>query len=632
MIYVIYFGIVFILEMIMKLVFFKEIDLVNSMQMILFLMFISLIMATLGSLFKKKINKGLLIIYATIVGFFFSMQLCIKDIFKSFFSLHLFGAAGQVMDFTDEIITLIKDNFFLILIMFIPLILIIVFRKSIEIERISKRNLIINIVLILVVFGVFNLSLLISKKETYSSYNLVYNINDINLSTKKLGVTASFYLDLIKYATDFKESINLVPNKVPGEVIDPSDVVYEPNIVDYDFDSIVGDKTVSSLNEYFKADSGTLKNEYTGMFEGKNLIFFMAETFNGIVVDPVRTPTLYKLVNNGFNFKNFYSPTIYSTLGGEFQELSGLYPASGFINIFKSGENSFPYGIANVFEDIDYKTYAYHDNTYTFQNRYLYLDAFGFDNFKACKNGLEKLMDCTWLASDKEMIDVTFDEYAKSGDKFMTFYATVSGHGDYYLNGEFTKKYVDLVDDSLSEGIRSYLAAQIELDRALELLINKLEDKGILDDTVIVLAGDHHPYYLEIEEINEASSYKKDKVIEVDRSNLIIYNSEMDKVTVDKVGSQIDIIPTVYNLFGINYDSRMFAGRDILSSTPGVGIFQDRSWVSDYGRYYAASGRFELKEGKIVDENYVDDMNALVSSRINLSSMILKSDYYKYLK
>ena len=138
---------------------------------------------------------------------------------------------------------------------------------------------------------------------------------------------------------------------------------------------------------------------------GKNLILFMAESFNEIAVDEKRTPTLYKLVNNGFVFKDFYTPTISSTIGGEFQELTGLIAASGFLSPWKKGENAYPFGIANIFKDMGYATFAYHDHSYTFQNRNKYLKAVGFDNFKACRNGLENLINCNqWPESDVEMI------------------------------------------------------------------------------------------------------------------------------------------------------------------------------------------------------------------------------------
>lgn len=632
-----YFLILFLstifLEITLKLSVYGAIEVVNLVQTCFFTAFVCIILSFVISFFNKFIKKVLMYIIIVLTTVFFAVQLCMIDIFKSFFSFNILGAAGQVLDFYSEMINVVLDNIFVILIMFIPLIVIVLLDKFKKIKRINNINKFIYIGFAIFIFALFNVTLFIDKDSTYSSYNLFYNLDEINLSVKKLGVTTSFYLDIVKFTFDFSEEVVLSSGDIPGnkeeESLDVEDaIVYEFNNLNIEFNYGVSDN-VDTLNDYFSNTSGTQQNEYTSMFEGKNLIYIMAETFNGIVVDEKRTPTLYKLVNEGFNFENFYSPTIYSTIGGEFQLLTGLYPSSGFVSTFKSGDNTFPFGLASVFEKLGYDTFAYHDNSYTFQNRNVYLASLGFNNFLACYNGLELLMDCNWLASDTDMFNVTFDDYSES-DNFLVFYATVSGHGDYYYEGEFSSMYLDLVDDSLSEGIRSYLAAQIELDRALESLMENLEEAGILDDTVIVLAGDHHPYYLSIDEINEASDYEKDAVIEVDRSNLIIYNSSMESVSVEKVGSTLDVLPTVYNLFGIEYDSRLIIGNDILSTTPGLAIFSDRSWVSDYGYYFASSDDFILKENSSVSESYVDEMNSVVSTKISVSSLILSTNYYKY--
>lgn len=635
--FVIYIFLTLYLEIIFKIFVFKSFSFVSFFQLTLFLLFISLILSFLTNLFSKKVNKIILYTAASIISLFYCAQFCINDMFKTFISTHLFGAAGQVMDFIGEGASLVIDNILVILMLLAPLIVLIIFNKKIVIRKSKKKLNIIYGCLILSSFLIFNASLLINKDETYSSYNLVYNLNDVNLTAKKLGVGASFYLEAFKNITNFEEKIVINSSSIPGYT-EPDDeydefdevIVYDYNNLDIDF-NFSGSSSVETLNSYFSGDTGTLQNEYTSLFEGKNLIYIMAETFNEIAVDEERTPTLYKLVNEGFYFENFYTPTIYSTIGGEFQLLTGLYPASGFLNTFKSGTNSFPFGLSTVFENLGYTSYAFHNNTYTFQNRNLYLPSLGFNNFLACGNGLESLIDCDWLQSDSEMFETTFDYYS-SDENFVVFYATVSGHGDYYYSHEFASKYSSLVDDSLSEKIASYLAAQIELDRALEILLENLNSKGILEDTVIVLSGDHHPYYLDIDEINEASSYVKDEVIEVDHSNLIIYNAGTESTTISKVVSQTDILPTVYNLFGINYDSRLIIGKDALSSYPGLAIFGDRSWVSDYGYYFASEDEFVLKSGLSVSDTYVDEMNEYVQTKINVSSLIMSTNYYQYVE
>ena len=113
---------------------------------------------------------------------------------------------------------------------------------------------------------------------------------------------------------------------------------------------------------------------------------------------------------------------------------------------------------------------------------------------------------------------------------------------------------------------------------------------------------------------------------EVNSNNLIIYNSKMKSVTVDKVGMSIDVLPTVLNLFGMEYDSRMIMGKDILSTSTGIAIFKDKSWVTNKGTYYASKGRFV---GEDVDNEYINNINNIVNNRTAISRMIVANDYYR---
>ena len=186
------------------------------------------------------------------------------------------------------------------------------------------------------------------------------------------------------------------------------------------------------------------------------------------------------------------------------------------------------------------------------------------------------------------------------------------------------KEYVDHLD--YNESVKGYLATQIELDKAMELLLNKLEEVGKLDNTVIVLTADHFPYNLNIKDINTLSSYDRDILIEANSNNLIIYNSKMKSTVVDKVGMSIDVLPTVLNLFGMEYDSRIIMGKDILSTSTGIAIFKDKSWVTNKGTYYASKSEFV---GEDVDEEYIQNINNIVNNRTAISRMIVINDYYR---
>lgn len=642
-IFLLYYFILLYLEIVFKI-------LTNSFSLNISLLYIiinafilAFLLTGINTFFKDKINKVLFLISIFLFSFLVAMEYCVYKIFGFYFDLSLLGATDQVISFAGDGIKLILENVLGIMIIFFPFIILLSFHKKIAINQKEKLSCVINVGLSIIFFLIFVLSLNIKKNEEYSAKILYSDVNNIELTIKKMGVIHGFFIDLKRNILGFEEKVTIEINEPDdsdsGEYDngEPS-ITYKYNNLDIDFDSLINstnNETLKQMHEYFKNESGTLQNEYTGMFEGKNLILFMAESFNEIAVDENRTPTLYKLIHEGFDFKNFYTPTISSTIGGEFQELTGLVAASGFLSPWKSGTNSYPMGIANVFKDKGYATFAYHDHNYTFQSRNKYLQALGFTNFKGCRNGLETLMNCKqWPESDVEMINVTVDDYLNSESPFFTYYVTVSGHGDYnWSSTAMGRKHKnEVIDLPYSEKVLAYLAAQIELDQALKALIEKLDEKGILDDTVIALVGDHYPYYLSTAEVNEVASYKKDSVVEINHSNFILWNNAMECIEVEKVGSQIDVLPTIYNLFNIPYDSRLFAGKDILSTEPGLAIFGNLSWVSDYGTYFSSSGKFVPKDNKEIPENYVKITNKKASNRMNISKLIMVNDYYKYIK
>lgn len=636
---ILYFIICLFLEVCFRLLTNNKIFNVSLWYVILFSLFISLLLSIINTSFSPKINKTLFFISLIILGLLFSLHYCIFKIFGFYFDLSLLKATDQVMEFASDGVKLVLKNIGGVLLFFIPLILLGIFHKNLEFKR---RKVKLNLLKLIPTLMVYIL-LLFSYKINKTANKLYFKINNIELCLKNFGVINTSLIDLQRHVLGFQEEITF--HKLPKTKKPPKDPQYHANNLLIDFDSLIENSpnnTIRNMHLYFKGEEGSLQNKYTGFFKNKNLILFMGESFNEIAVDEKLTPTLYKLVNNGFVFRNYYTPLISSTLGGEFQELTGLVAATGFIDPWKAGGNAFPFGIANVFKKANYNTFAYHDHSYTFQNRYKYLPTLGFDNFLGCGNGLEKRMNCWlpkkghrqyWPESDEEMIEATFNDYALLEKPFLVYYVTVSGHGGYSWGGnQMSRKHKEeVINLPYSDGVKAYIAANIELDKALELLINKLTEQNILDDTVIALVGDHYPYMLDIAEINEVIP-NKDSVIEVNHSNFILWNNKMSNVYVDKVGSQIDVLPTLYNLFGISYDSRLIIGKDILSPTPGLAIFGNRSWVSDKGRYFSAKGKFVPKKGQKISDDYVLNMNRIVDNKINMSKLIMQQNYYKYFK
>lgn len=578
------------------------------------------------SIWSDKVNKIITYVIYTFMALWYSLYYIFYRVLLTPFSIALFRQTDQVLDFAENVIISILQNSHVILLFFIPLILFIVFRKRIFKKRLVVKEIFVSLCILFVSIGLYGLNIFVQEKDTGSIYNLYFETNNVSLNIERLGVMAATLLDVHRSIFGFDEKIKEV--KLEEENNDEELFEYDYNNLDLNLDGESGN--IKTINNYIKSESGTKKNQYTGMFEGMNLIFVVAESFSEIAVSEKLTPTLYKLIHEGFYFKNYYTSNNLSTIGGEFQALTGLYADNSLLSSWRGGRAYYPYGIGTMFENVGYKTYAYHNNSAYFQDRNVYLKSQGLNNFKGCYNGMEKLINCNlWPQSDVDMINSTYTDYMNSEEPFLAYYITVSGHFYYKFSenamARKNKQYVDGLN--YNENVKAYLATQIELDRAMELLLTKLEETGKLDNTVIVLTADHFPYNLNINDINALSSYERDVMIEANSNNLIIYNSKMKSVTVDKVGMSIDVLPTVLNLFGMEYDSRIIMGKDILSTSTGVAIFKDKSWVTNKGTYYASKGQF-VGDSDVTDE-YIENINNIVNNRTAISRMIVANDYYR---
>lgn len=604
------------LESIFGLLLFNSFNKETILSLGIYILLFSTLITIITIIFNKK-GKIINYIIYFILCFLFSFQFVFKSSMKTFFSFSLAGIGDQAFDFLGEMLYMIFTNFIGISILFIPFILLIIFRKKINFNIDKKKYLCIYILIIPILILSYSAYIKYKDNENISMYDLYYNIDNIPLSIQRLGLLPSTFIDINRSIFGFEEKI--VPIEYEEKVFN-----YENNTLKISLD----ENTPNIIKDYIENNKGTQKNEYTGIFKDKNLIFIVAEGFSTIAVDEKLTPTLYKLTNSGFIFNNYYVPYYLSTIGGEFSALTGIYPDSSTLSIWRSGTNTFPFGISNVFREYGYNTYAFHNYSGYFQDRYKYLESLGFDNFKACNMGLKINCDL-WPPSDIELIEASYNDYMND-DKFMTYYMTVSGHLEYnFFGNDMAKKNKELVNDlPYSYSAKAYKATQIELDRALETLINKLEDKGILDDTVIVMTADHYPYGLDLDKINELSSYTRDDLFEITHNSLVIWNNKLNNIEIDKVGMPIDVLPTVYNLFGIDYDSRLFTGNDLLSNNEGLVILGNRSWITNKGRFDSTTNTY-IGNG---DNTYVNYINNLVSNKIAFSKNIISNNGYKYIK
>ncbi len=438
------------------------------------------------------------------------------------------------------------------------------------------------------------------------------------------------------------------PAVTEEEPIPPTPIEYGDNVMDIDFASLIETETdadVLAAHKYFSSLTPTKKNEYTGMFAGKNLIYITLEGFSYKTIDEKRTPTLYKMSTEGIVFENFYTSLWGgSTATGEYTSLTGLFHNSAKC-LQMSGDNLLPFTMGNQLKKLGYKTYAFHNHDYTYYSRNESHPNMGYE-FIAVGNGLTGLSDC-WPRSDYEMAVATLPYYIDLDTPFHAYYMTVSGHANYSFYGNsMSKKHKDIVADlDCSDNVKAYHACQYEVELMLAEMVRQLEAAGKLEDTVFVMSTDHYPYALSDAELAELYGIPEvgiHKNFDLLRNDCIIWCASMEEpIVVQQPCSSLDIIPTVSNLFGLEYDSRLLMGTDVLSDTvPLVILNQDGdgsswNWLNRYGEYSSATKTFTPYDGFSATEEeiaaYVKQVNGIVSRKNKYSRFILEKDYYRYL-
>lgn len=626
-----YFFIV-ILELLFKFFVMKTFD-VGVFYILVSSLFVSSLLTFIMSLFNNRIiNRIVSVIIYVLLVLLFGAETIYYSFYKTICGVGGLSYGGQVMDYYTSIFEHIIDNSLIIIlsIIFFSLVIIINFKTN------YKMYFKIAFVLLISTFNL-NIGVLeISIINNNQANKLMYETNDIMQSTNMFGVITGVVTDAIKSNLGFSEKIEILdqPEETRGEE-------EGFNMLEIDFDSLIEgekDSTVKNMHQYFKNENPSNKNEYTGIFKGKNLIFIVAEGFSPIAVDENLTPTLYKLVNSSFIFENYYQP-IYncSTSDGEFISQLSLLPGVRTCSMKATEGVYLPYSLGNIMDKYNYRTYGIHGWTYSYYRRDITMpnlgyEYYGYDRYKkGYQFALSGIKD-SWPTSDVDVIKSSYPIISKKSP-FMAYYMTISGHLPYNFTGgnAMSIRNKEAVKNlNARDSIKAYIASQIELDKSLELLLANLEEDNILNDTVIVLTADHYPYGLSNDDISSYVDWVKNPNFDLYKNNLIIYNSEVKTTKVSKYTSSLDILPTILNMFGVEYDSRLLMGRDIFSDTSDLVIFNNKSWITDKGRYDYLKKKYESFDGEY-DQEYIDKINKIVDNKFKMSKLIITNDYYRKL-
>ena len=572
------------------------------------------------------------------------VQLVYHCIFGDFMPVSQIGMGGNVVvNFNSQLLYGIRQNLLKILLLLLPLIAVILCLalrrgQALKLRLRWKQTMASFAVLLALLLTVTGL-MYVGRDNAFSVYRTFTNVNtSTDSSYKKIGMLATTAQELRYMLFSGSGSIMITPSSLNISDVPRTYSSNSYNVIESIDFTALADSTDSDIlkatDEYLANATPTRKNNYTGLLKDYNLITICAESFCPWFISEELTPTLYKLSHTGILFENYYGTFQSVTTNGEYTMCMGLYPDMSRTKTDSSfnvaGTNYLPFCLGNALKGMGYQAWGYHDYIGDFYNRNITHANMGY-TFKAADSGLAMKID--WPSSDLEMMEASVDDYINSGEPFHAYYMTFSGHYQYNWDNAMSAKNRDAVKDlPYSEPVKAYIACNLELEYALEYLMQRLEEAGVADKTCIVLTNDHYPYGLTEDEYNELAGQTLDTTFEKYRNSFICYVPGLsENIVVDEYCSTADILPTLLNLFGVDYDSRLLAGTDVLSSGLHVAVLSDKSFLTKTFRYDAGTETvIPADESITVSDGLVKTYRLYVDSRFQLSGNILNSDYYAH--
>ncbi len=644
-----------------------------SWYVIPFGLIFALCLTLLCRLLPEKANRILTLVLSVALFLFYASQLVFNQVFGTFYSVSMVKLGGDaVTNFWKQTLLTIASSWWLLLIMLLPVVLAVLRGKKYP-GSYARRKWLRSLALVLVIALLWagtELSLRLGGTGYYTVYDYYHsNQTQTEQSVNFFGVAATMRLEIGHqlFSSNEGDSALLEDDIALEELIDetlpletevrdvaaetqspdpaqstepaqPEEPTYGPNYLPIDFDklsTLTEDKDILELNEYFSRARGSDKNEYTGMFKGYNLIEICAESYSPVFVDPELTPALYRLTTEGIVFHNYYTSYPNTTTNCEYSLCTGLFPDLGRdkydASFVYSAENFVPFCLGNEFRSLGYHTLAFHNYVGSYFGRDKSHPNMGYDCYFA-NAGMRFTTD--WPASDLEMMEQSLEYVYEAGEPFVAYYMTFSGHYryDFYSNPMCIRNQSAVASMDYPEAVRAYIACNLELEYALEYLMDSLEEHGMLDHTVIVMTGDHYPYGLSEWQYEQMMDHEIETPFDKMKNSFICWAPNMETpIQCDNYCCNIDILPTVLNLFGVEYDSRLLAGTDALSDGDHIAILTDESFLTEYMMFDSSTNKVtKLVPDSQIPRRYFDRMVQLIKRKLLISSKILYTDYYDF--
>ena len=657
------------LELILHLVAFDTLGMSFALVLCFSVLFAA-IPALLLSFLPRKVHYILTLVLTLVLVLLYGSQAVYFFVFGSLYSVSQMKMGGDaITSFWRETLSTMAEHFPWLLALLVPLVIAVLLwtlcKKAFAPSRAFWRILLVILAIVTQVGAILALNL---GGTGYFSNHYFYHGDSTTTdqAASRFGLMTAFRLDIFGSGqesaeddTDYYIPTTTAPKETAPQIESTAPDVTESNVeeetipetepkymgetgtniftIDFDaLNSLSKDKKITALNNYCASLPGTSKNQYTGLLSDYNLILICGESFSTAAIDPELTPTLYRMANEGIIFNNFYNSFDSNTIDGEYALCMGLWPDT----TRNKNENSFlasrlcylPFCLGNAFqEQLGIQSYGYHNNNRDYYSRGASHPNIGY-KMKFAGSGM-KFSSSAWPKSDLEMVTQTTDDYLHAG-QFHAYYMTFSGHMKYNVNVNniAAKNYDEVAHLTYSEEAKCYLSCNIELEKSLQYLMEQLEADGVADKTAIVLVGDHYPYGLTNEQYSELVGYTVDEFTK-NKSSLLFWVGGLDEnIVVDEYCCNVDVLPTILNLWGLDYDSRLLAGTDVFSDGEHIAIRVDKSFYTDKVWLNANTGevRYLVDESEL-PEGYVENLIKLVQTKFSTSADILNKSYYKFI-
>lgn len=576
-------------------------------------------------------------------GVYACLQLGFYNFLGVYISFQTSSQLGAVTDYIKDFIASFDYKYFLTLIPFVIVLALSIFGgKKLGDKVLSKWAFLSSFILFMVSVPIYAYTVMSTrfddKLQSITNKELFLTASNPSITVKEYGTLGFCFLDVkaminpvvIEEEYTFTQTHKQDKNEFSREIDDTAWNILinsEKN------------KTLNKLNNYFINQNIDDKNEYTGMFEGKNLVVIMMESVNDIIINPEYYPNFSKMLNEGWYWENNYSPrNSCATMNNEFSGMTSLYSIYNTCTASKYKKNTYYESIFNLYNDAGYVTFSAHNYTEAYYPRKTIHTNMGSGEYY----GVQKLKipyenEYRNWSSDEDFMEAVLkiiDKKTSNDEPFMTWLTTVSSHQPYSVNSNEGNKYYDMTKGTgYPTDVRRYMSKLKILDNSLGILMEGLEERGELDDTVFVLYGDHYPYGISTTKLNKVLDYDTKEALNAERVPLVIYNSTMEESKVfTEYTTYINILPTIANLFNLDYDPRFYIGQDLLSKDyQSLVVFADGSWKNEVAYYNASKNKIKYYTSDEYTNEEIKAINDLIDTNINISRDVIKNNYFEYL-